>query len=63
MNQSYYDIFKKVSAKDAVWVEAVSADNLKQRLLHYQATDSTHTYMVFDSKESRFIDIWNESAA
>jgi len=57
-----YDIFKKVSDKHAVWVEAVPADKLKQRLLHYKATDSANTYMVFDSKGSR-LDIWNGSAA
>ena len=58
-----YDIFKKLSEKDAVWVETVRADNVKQRLLHHKATDGANTYMVFDSKESRFIDVWNESAA
>jgi len=57
-----YDIFKKLSDKDAVWVETVRADNVKQRLLHYKATDSANTYMVFDSKGSR-LDIWGESAA
>jgi hypothetical protein len=58
-----YDIFKKLSDKDAVWVETVCVDNVKKRLLHYKAIDSANTYMVFDSKESRFIDVWNESAA
>ena len=58
-----YDIFKKVSDKSVIWVEAVHVDKVKQRLLHYKATDSANTYMVFDSKESRFIDVWNEPAA
>jgi len=63
MDGTYYDIFKKVSDKHAVWIETVHADNVEQRLLHYKATDSANTYMVFDSKELRFIDVWNEGAA
>jgi len=58
-----YDIFKKVSDKYVVWVEAVPAESVKRRLLHYKAIDSATTYMVFNTKELRFIDIWNESAA
>ena len=50
MDENCYDIFKKLSDTEGVWVEAVSADDIKQRLLHYKATDSTTTYMVFDSK-------------
>jgi hypothetical protein len=56
-----YDIFKKTSDKDAVWLEAVQGLPLaKKRLLHYRST-STAEYLVFDTTEAKFIDVWDEA--
>jgi hypothetical protein len=52
-----YDIFKKSSAKNAVWVETVQGfEQAKKRLLHY-ASSSSEEYLVFDAAEGRFIDV------
>jgi hypothetical protein len=56
-----YDIFKKTSNKDAVWLEAVQGlQQAKKRLLHYRST-STGEYLVFDATEAKFIDVWDEA--
>jgi hypothetical protein len=55
-----YDIFKKSSAKNAVWVETVQGfEQAKKRLLHYTST-SNDNYLVFDAAEGRFIDVLNK---
>ena len=56
-----YDIFKKTSGKDAVWLEAAQGlQQAKKRLLHYTST-STGEYLVFDATEAKFIDVWDET--
>jgi hypothetical protein len=56
-----YDIFKKTSNKDAVWLEAVQGlQEAKKRLLHHIST-STGEYLVFDATEAKFIDVWDEA--
>jgi hypothetical protein len=56
-----YDIFKKISAKDAVWLETVQGlQQAKTRLLHYRS-NSTGEYLVFDAAEAKFIDLWDEA--
>jgi hypothetical protein len=56
-----YDIFRKTSNKDAVWLEAVQGlRQAKKRLLHYNST-STGEYLVFDATEAKFIDVWDEA--
>jgi hypothetical protein len=56
-----YDIFKKTSSKDAIWLEAVQdLQQDKKRLLHYRST-STGEYLVFDATEVKFIDAWDEA--
>jgi hypothetical protein len=58
-----YDIFKKISNKDAVWLETVQGlQQAKKRLLHYRS-DSTGEYLVFDADEAKFIDLWDEAAS
>jgi hypothetical protein len=55
------DIFKKTSDKDAVWLEAVQGlQQAKKRLLHHRFT-STGEYLVFDTIEAKFIDVWDEA--
>ena len=52
-----YDIFKKVSAKNAVWVETVQGfEQAKKRLLHHTSS-SNDEYLVFDATEERFVDV------
>jgi hypothetical protein len=52
-----YDIFKKSSAKNAVWVETVQGfEQAKKRLLHYKSSSSDE-YLVFDATEGQFIDV------
>ena len=49
--------FKKVSAKNAVWVETVQGfEQAKKRLLHYTSSSSDE-YLVFDANEGQFIDV------
>jgi hypothetical protein len=56
-----YDIFKKTSDKDAVWLETVQGlGQAKRRLLHHRST-STGEYLVFDATEAKFIDVWDEA--
>jgi hypothetical protein len=56
-----YDIFKKTSNKDGVWLEAVHGlQQAKKRLLHYRST-STGEYLVFDATDAKFIDVWDEA--
>jgi len=56
-----YDIFKKTSNKDAVWLEAVQGlQQAKKRLLHYRSS-STGEYLVFDTTEAQFIDVLDET--
>jgi hypothetical protein len=56
-----YDIFKKTSTKDAVWLEAVQGlQQAKKRLLHHTST-SPDEFLVFDATESKFIDVWDEA--
>jgi hypothetical protein len=56
-----YDIFKKTSSKDAVWLEAVQGlQQAKKRLLHYRS-NSTGEYLVFDTAEAQFIDVLDET--
>ena len=56
-----YDIFKKTSTKDAVWLEVVQGlDQAKKRLLHHRS-NSTGEYLVFDAAEAKFIDVWDEA--
>ena len=39
-----YDIFKKSSAKDAIWVETVRGfEQAKKRLLHYTSVSTMNT--------------------
>jgi len=58
-----YDIFKKTSIKDAVWLEAVQGlDQAKKRLLHHRS-NSTGEYLVFDAAEAKFIDVWDEAGS
>jgi hypothetical protein len=56
-----YDIFKKSSPKDAVWVETVQGfEEAKKRLLHYRS-DSNDEYLVFDATEGQFIDVLDKA--
>jgi len=58
-----YDIFKKVSAKNAVWVETVQGfEQAKTRLLYYTST-SKDEYLVFDATEGHFIDVLGKAAS
>jgi hypothetical protein len=58
-----YDIFKKSSTKDAVWLETVQGfEQAKKRLLHYTSI-STDEYLVFDAAEGQFIDVLNKAAS
>ena len=56
-----YDIFKRSSAKDAVWVETVHGfEQAKKRLLHYTSS-SNNEYLVFDATEGQFIDVLDKA--
>jgi hypothetical protein len=55
-----YDIFKKTSNKDAVWLEAVQGLQQAKKRLHYRST-SAGEYLVFDATEAKFIDVWDEA--
>ena len=58
-----YDIFKKTSDKDGVWLEAVQGlQQAKERLLHHRSA-STGEYLVFDTTEDKFIDVWDEAGS
>jgi hypothetical protein len=58
-----YDIFKKSSAKDAVWVETVQGfEQAKKRLLYYTSS-SKDEYLVFDATEGHFIDVLGKAAS
>ncbi|MGD0965815.1 MAG: hypothetical protein ABSA57_18160 [Candidatus Acidiferrales bacterium] len=58
-----YDIFKKSSTKDAIWLETVQGfEHAKKRLLHYTSV-STDEYLVFDAAEGQFIDVWDTAAS
>jgi hypothetical protein len=58
-----YDIFKKSSAKNAVWVETVQGfEQAKRRLLHYTSI-SDDEYLVFDAAEGQFIDVLSKAAS
>ena len=58
-----YDIFKKSSRKDAVWLETVQGfEQAKKRLLHYTSV-STDKYLVFDAAEGQFIDVLDRAAS
>jgi hypothetical protein len=58
-----YDIFKKLSTKNAVWVETVQGfEQAKKRLLHYTSI-STDEYFVFDAAQGQFIDVLSKAAS
>jgi len=58
-----YDIFKKLSTTDAVWMETVQGfEQAKKRLLHYTSI-STDEYLVFDATEGQFIDVLSRAAS
>jgi hypothetical protein len=58
-----YDIFKKSSATNAVWVETVQGfEQAKRRLLHYTSS-SNDEYLVFDAAEGQFIDVLSKAAS
>ena len=58
-----YDIFKKSSAKDAIWMETVRGfEQAKKRLLHYTSV-STDEYLVFDTTEGQFINVLDKAAS
>ena len=58
-----YDIFKKSSAKDAVWVETVQGfEQAKKRLLYYTSS-SKDECLVFDATEGQFIDVLGKAAS
>jgi hypothetical protein len=58
-----YDIFRKSSSKDAVWLETVQGfEQAKKRLLHYTSV-STDEYLVFDAAEGQFIDVLDRAAS
>ena len=56
-----YDIFRRSSAKDGVWVETVQGfEQAKKRLLHYTSS-SNDEYLVFDATEGQFIDVLDKA--
>ena len=62
MDDLVFDIFRRTSEKDAVWVETVQGIwQLKKRLINLNST-VTGTYLVFDATADRFIDPFAEAA-
>jgi hypothetical protein len=62
MNDLAFDIFRKTSDKDAVWVETVQGlSQAKKRLISLNST-VPGTYLVFDAAGEKFIEPFAESA-
>jgi hypothetical protein len=62
MDDSAFDIFRKTSHKNAVWVETVQGiSQAKKRLVSLNST-VPGTYLVFDAAEEKFIEPFAESA-
>jgi hypothetical protein len=56
-----YDIFKKSSPKNAVWVETVQGFELAKKRLLYYVSSSNDEYLVFDAAEGQFIDVLSKA--
>jgi hypothetical protein len=57
-----YDIFRKLSGEDAVWVETVeNLQQAKKRLIAL-ATSTPGAYLIFDPREHKFIEPFANSA-
>lgn len=62
MDDQVFDIFRRISDKDAVWVEEVQGLwQVKKRLMSLQST-VPGTYLVFDTTVGEFIEPYAESA-
>jgi hypothetical protein len=62
MDDLVFDIFRKTSDKDAVWVEEVQGLwQLKKRLISLNTT-VPGTYLVFDATADKFIEPFAECA-
>ena len=62
MNDPVFDIFRRTSEKDAVWIEAVQGMwQVKKRLISLNST-LPGAYLVFDATEDKFIEPFAESA-
>jgi hypothetical protein len=62
MNDLAFDIFRKTSDKDAVWVETVQGlSQAKKRLISLNST-VPGTYLVFDAAAEKLIEPFAESA-
>lgn len=57
MDRPVFDIFKKTSKNDAVWVESVvSLHEAKKRLIALAAS-APGSYLIFDTTEDRFVEL------
>ena len=62
MDDPVFDIFKRTSDKDAVWIEEVRGRwQLKKRLISLNST-VPGTYLVFDATADEFIEPFAECA-
>ena len=62
MDEPVFDIFRRTSEKDAVWVETVQGIwLLKKRLIDLNAR-LPGTYLVFDATADKFVDPFAEAA-
>ena len=62
MDDSAFDIFRKTSDKNAVWVETVQGLwQAKKRLISLNSI-APGTYLVFDAAAEKFIEPFAESA-
>jgi hypothetical protein len=62
MENSVFDIFRKTSDKDGVWVESVQGlSQAKKRLMNLNST-LPGTYLVFDAAAEKFIEPFAECA-
>lgn len=52
-----YDIFKKTSPKDAVWVESVVGLYEARKRLLALARTAPGSYLIFDTSEDRFVEL------
>jgi hypothetical protein len=62
MDDPVFDIFRRTSDKDAVWVEEVQGlRQVKKRLMSLKST-VPGTYLVFDATSDKFIEPFAECA-
>lgn len=60
--EATYDIFRKTSATDTTWVEAVTGlERAKKRLLRLAST-TPGAYLLYDPRTSTFIEPFAKSA-